>query len=48
MFICVIFDISFAFDKNTSNGINKTLIKEIKIEKIKTRFDKGESSSEST
>ena len=46
MFICVIFDISFGFDKN--NGINKTLIKEIKIEKIKTRFDKGESSSEST
>ena len=48
IFTCDIFDKSLGFDIKTSKGINNTDIKDIKIEKMKTKLDKGESSSEST
>ena len=48
IFTCDIFDKSLGFDKKTSKGISSTEINDIKIEKIKIKFDKGESSSEST
>ena len=48
IFTCDIFDKSFGFDIKTSKGINNTEIKDSKIDKIKIKLDKGESSSEST